>query len=157
MRTITEEIEIKATPEQIWNFLTNLHVDNNYKKWHPTDHITYVLRKGSMGKVGGLAYFEEHLGKFTLKLAYKAKIANNPTYLEYTAAPPLSWLHAGRGSFQILPIDPKTTRFIAYAEYGYSIPILGPIVDWVATKFIKYEDAKRHIHEEGENIRRILE
>lgn len=157
MRTITEEAIIKATPEQIWDFLTNLHVDDNYKKWHPTDHITYDLRKGSMGKVGGKAYFAEQIGRFTLKLSYKTKVANYPTYLEYTAAPPLSWLHAGRGSFQILPADPKTTRFIAYVEYGYSTPVLGALIDWIVEKFIRYEDARKHMYEEGEHLKTILE
>lgn len=157
MKIITEETIIKTSPENIWNFLTSLHTDDNYKKWHPADHVVYILRKGDMTKVGGAAYFVEHMGNFTLKLTYTTKVANYPTYLEYRAVPPLSWLHAGRGSFQMLPVDPKTTRFIAYVEYGYNMPIIGTIIDLVIEKFIRYEDARKHMHEEGENLKAILE
>lgn len=157
MRIITETIEIQTTPEQVWNFLTNLDKDNNYKKWHPTDHITYALRKGSMGNIGGEAYFVERIGKFTLRLTYKVTNVNYPTYVEYTAAPPLSWLHAGRGTFKMEAIDSNTTRFIAYVEYGYEVPIIGTVIDWIVERIVKYEDAQKHMHEEGENIKVILE
>lgn len=157
MRTITETTEIQATQQQVWNFLTNLDKDNNYKKWHPTDHVTYALRKGSMGKIGGEAYFAECIGKFALRLTYKVTNASYPTYLEYSAAPPLSWLHAGKGTFKMEAIDSNTTRFIAYAEYGYDIPFLGKVIDWIVERIVKYEDARNHMHEEGENIKAILE
>ena len=157
MRTITEEIIIKATPVEIWNFLTNLHRDDNYKKWHPKDHIAYVMRKSSMGKVGGIAYFSEHVGKFTLKLSYTLTQTNNLYFLEYKAAWPLSWLHAGKGTFTMEPIDNQTTRFIAYAEYGYDLPIIGKLIDRIVEKIIKYDDARKHMHEEGENLKAILE
>lgn len=157
MRTITEETIIKAAPEQIWKFLTNLHKNGNYKKWHPKDHISYTLRKGSMGEVGGVAYFEEHLGRFTLKLSYLTIKAQYPHYLEYVAAPPLGWLRAGKGTFTMKPIDNEYTRFIAYAEYGYHIPILSQLFDWIAEKIVPVAIARKHIIEEGENIKRLLE
>jgi len=81
IKTITEETVIRTTPERIWNFLVSLHTDGNYKKWHPKDHVLYKLLKGDMAHVGSEAYFEEHLGAFTLKLRYRLTVARFPEYL----------------------------------------------------------------------------
>lgn len=157
MRTITEEIIIHATSEKIWYFITNLHLDNSYKRWHPSDHIAYYLRKGNMGEAGGIAYFVERIGKFTFRLFYKTTKANYPSYLEYKAAPPLSWLYAGKGTFTLEAVGAENTRFIAYVEYGYDVPIIGKIVDWLIERIVKYDDARKHVREEGENIKKLLE
>lgn len=157
MQTIIEEVIIKASPERIWNFLVNLHKNNNYEKWHPTDHIAYSLRNGSMGKIGGTAYFAERLGRFTFKLTYKVTKANYPHYLEYEASSPLSWLCFGRGSFLMKPIDPYNTRFVAYVEYGYTVLFVGKIIDRIVEKVVQLENIRKHMHEEGKNLKIILE
>ncbi len=36
---LTDSIEIKTTPEKIWEFFSNL--EKNYKAWHPKDHILF--------------------------------------------------------------------------------------------------------------------
>ena len=40
---LRESIEIKTTPEKILEFFTNL--EQNYKTWHPEDHISLVSPK----------------------------------------------------------------------------------------------------------------
>lgn len=157
MKVLYEETIIKTTPEELWNFLTNLHQDGNYKKWHPTDHVIYLLHKGSMGKIGGTAYFVEHIGKFTLKLSYTVTKANYPYYIEYTGTPPLSWFHAGKASFQMERLDIRTTKLTACIEYGYKFSFFGKVIDWLIEKIIKYKDVQKHIHEEGEYIKNYLE
>ena len=37
MITIKEETIIKTTPENVFNFLTQ--IDSLYKAWHPKDHV----------------------------------------------------------------------------------------------------------------------
>ena len=157
MKKIKETIVINSNPERIWEFLSSLHQDNNYKKWHPKDHITYILRKGSMGKVGGIAYFEESLGTFTLRLSYITVKANYPNYVEYEAVPPLRWLYAGKGTFTMDWLDAESTKFTAYVEYGYRIPVFGQVFDWITEKLVPLAVARTHIREEGENIKHILE
>jgi hypothetical protein len=37
---LKDSIEIKTTPEKIWEFFTNL--EQNYKTWHPEDQKSVV-------------------------------------------------------------------------------------------------------------------
>ena len=157
MKKITEQTVIKTRPEKIWEFLVGLHKDGNYKKWHPQDHIKFVLVKGDLEKVGSIASFEEHIGKIILKGSYKVTHSVSPRYLEYSPAFPLSLLKAVRAYFKIEPINAYQTKFTAYAEYGYNIPLLATLFDWIVELFVKREDIEKHMHEEGENLKQILE
>jgi len=42
---LKHSIEIKTTPEKIWNFLKN---PNNYTTWHPKDHIRMNWTEGDL-------------------------------------------------------------------------------------------------------------
>ncbi len=53
---LTHSIEIKATHEQIWNFLKN---PDNYTVWHPKDHIRMWWTKGKPFEVGSKFYSEQ--------------------------------------------------------------------------------------------------
>lgn len=158
MRTITEETIVNATPERVWDFLVNLHLGDNYKRWHPKDHVSFKLLKGNnMGDVGSEAHFKEYIGGFPLFLSYKTVAAKYPEYLGYTAIPPLSWLHLGKGTLRMEKLPDGTTRLTAHFEYGWSVPVIGKLLDWLIEHIVKNSAGKKHMHEEGENIKKIVE
>ena len=37
---LTHSIEIRTTPEKIFEFLSNLVDDKSYRAWHSDDHVT---------------------------------------------------------------------------------------------------------------------
>lgn len=157
MVKIVKETIIEAKPEAVWEFLTNLEKNDNYRKWHPKDHIKLICLKGNLQDVGSIIYFEEHLGKFLLKLKYKiTRSTIAPYYLEYVATFPLSLLHAGKAYFKIEPMGNTGSRLLAGAEYGYNIPFIGELLDDVIETKIKRKDIEKHMEEEGENIRQLL-
>lgn len=157
MNTITEKTIINASPSKVWEFLTNLHKDDNYKKWHPQDHISFTLLKGNSATPGSVMYIQERLGNFILRLPYRLRQSTFPNYLEYTLVFPLSLLRLGKGYFRMDYVKPGVTNLTAYVEYGYSMPIISETVDWFISLFIDKFAAEKHIHEEGENIKRLLE
>ena len=53
---LKDSIDIKATPEKIWDFFVNL--DKNYKSWHPEDHILFKWIKGKPMELGSQFYGE---------------------------------------------------------------------------------------------------
>ena len=57
---LEDSIEIKTTPENIWEFFTNL--EQNYKSWHPEDHVLFKWTKGKPMETGSAWYGEEFLG-----------------------------------------------------------------------------------------------
>jgi len=101
MITLRDSIEIKTTPEKIFDFF--VHFEENYLAWHP-DHVkSYWI--GKPAKEGSILYCEEYLhGK----------------------------LH--RMKFRITKVE--LNRKIEY-------------------KLL--EAGKKHMKEEGENLKRLLE
>ena len=49
------------------------------------------------------------------------------------------------------------TRLTAYAGYGYTVPVLGSLIDAIAGLMVSHADIARHVHEEGENVKALLE
>jgi hypothetical protein len=66
---ITDSIEIKTTPDKIFNFLTNIIDDGSYRAWHKDDHLTFRWIHGILWTEGSIMYAEEYfhgkLHKFT--------------------------------------------------------------------------------------------
>lgn len=157
MIKISHSTIINTHPEKIWNFLTELHLSGNYKRWHHKNHIIFKAISGNQKSVGDVGYFEEYIGKRLLKAKYVLKKIKFPTYLEYAPCFPISLLNAITASFEIKPINSKNSEFIAYVRYGYQIPIFGWLVDKIINKIFPTEVAKKHIAEEGSSIKSILE
>ncbi len=152
MIIIKEQIIVSASPEAVWHFLTHLHEENRYTQWHPQDHISYRLVKGDPESVGSIAVFQERIGKRTLKLKYKLTKANHHTILIYEATWPLSILRAGYGSFELKETESNVTEFTATVTYGYTLPVVGRLIDFLSERYIKQHELRRHMKEEGQNI-----
>lgn len=157
MVKISEETIIQTKAENVWNFLTTLHEGDNYKKWHPTDHIKFVCLKGDEETVGSQLYFEEHIGKSILKLSYQISVSEKNRYLEYRATFPFSLFHLGKGSFRITKLGNGEVKMTAYIEYGYDLALIGNLIDKIVDLFFKRKSLEKHVQEEGENIKKILE
>jgi hypothetical protein len=63
---LKDSIDIKTTPEKIWDFFINL--ERNYKSWHPEDHILFKWTKGKPMELGSQWYAEEVLGGKIFKI-----------------------------------------------------------------------------------------
>ena len=145
---ITDSIEIKAPPERIFSFLTDLKDDASYKAWHP-DHVVMRWIKGEPFQEGSVVYFEEYLhgkiykGKFIITKVVPSRL------IEYKPPFPLS-VFFPKGKFIIEPTDEGSCIFTATG-----IMRIGPLGKRLSRKQI--EGVKRHMKEEGENLKAILE
>jgi hypothetical protein len=63
---LKDSIEIKATPEKIWDFFVDL--EKNYKSWHPEDHVVFEWTKGKPMELGSHFYAEEIMGGKVVKI-----------------------------------------------------------------------------------------
>lgn len=68
--TLTHEVEIKTSPEKIWDFLIN--IEKNYVPWHPKDHLLFHWTKGAPFESGATFYAEQYM--MGEKIKYKGKI-----------------------------------------------------------------------------------
>ena len=147
---LTDSIEIRTTPEKIWDFFTNL--EKNYRLWHPKDHILFKWTKGKPMETGSSWYAEEVVrGKvFKLKGTIGEVIPNRKIVFKYSfpismVAPWFEWLIEPRGSNSVF-----TARSCLRAEHLFRMLAR----EEMETKISMHN---QHTRDEGENLKKILE
>jgi hypothetical protein len=151
--TVTDSIEIKTTPEKIFDFLLQLVDDKSYRNWHPEDHVALRWLKGNPWEEGSVVYAEEYIhGKLhKLKFMVTRVIINRK--IEYVPSSRFLRIYFPKSTFCMEPKD-ATCIFTASGTYR---------VGWLAKTFAKIKlkqgltSVKKHMKEEGENLKRILE
>jgi hypothetical protein len=150
MLTLKDSIEIKTTPEKIWKFFYNL--EKNYKKWHPKDHVLFKWTEGKPMESGSKWYAEEILngelkkGGGTIgEVIPNRKIVFKNAFPSSLVSPGFEWR-----------IEPKGTKSVFIAiSYIRAFKFYSLIAKKHVDKGIK--SGKKHIKEEGENLKKILE
>ena len=142
---LKDTVEINTTPDRIWEFWVNM--DKNYRSWHPQDHILFRWTRGKPMEQGSRIYAEETVGGKLLKL--KVTCMNVVPKRKFALALPF----------------PQSL----FAKYEYLIEPRGAETVFTAFTYLKYpgfarrriesavEVGKKHVKEEGENLKRILE
>ncbi len=145
-QTILEDtVEIKTTPEKIWEFWANM--DKNYKAWHPQDHILFQWTKGQPMEEGSKVYAEETVGGKLLKL--KVTCVDVVPYKKFSLRLPFPDLLFASYKYVIEPRGDKTafTAFTYLRYPGFTRKRIAAVI----------EVGKKHVKEEGENSKKILE
>ena len=68
--TLTDSIEIRTSPEKVFDFLVHLVDDKSYRIWHPEDHIAFRWLKGKPWEEGSEVYAEEYIHGKVHKLKF---------------------------------------------------------------------------------------
>ena len=145
MITLKDSIEIKTTPEKIFKFF--VHFEENFHAWHP-DHVECRWLKGKPFEEGSILYVEEYLhGKLHKFKFFGTKVELNKK-IEYTLSFPMSII-CPKGSFIIEPRR-ESSIFTATLSFRFG---------WLFSKLAKnrVDAIKKHMREEGENLKRLLE
>lgn len=147
---LKDSIEIKTTPEKIWEFFANL--EENYKTWHPEDHVVFKWTKGKPMETGSGWYGKEMIkeklvkGKGTIgEVIPNRKIVFKNSFPVSLAAPKFEWIIEPKGSNSVF----TAISYIRCIRF-YRL---------IAKKHIddSIEIGKKHVKEEGENLKKILE
>jgi hypothetical protein len=150
---ITDSIEINATPQQVFNFLLHLVDDASYRAWHPDDHAAFRWIKGNPWEKESIGYAEEYFhGKLH---KFKFRVGNVVPNREISYAPVSRLLRMffPESSFHIEPTG-KGCIFTGGVHLR---------IGRLAKTFAKHRlekgltSVKKHMKEEGENLKRILE
>jgi len=147
---LKDSIDIKTTPEKIWEFFINL--EKNYKSWHPEDHILFKWTKGKPMELGSQWYAEEVLGGkiFKIKGFICEVVPNRKSVSKYSfplslVAPKVESLIEPKGSSSVFTA-------ISYLRAGNLFYKLSK-----NEMERKVGIHKKHVREEGENLKAILE
>ncbi len=150
---LTDSIEIKTTPERIFNFLTGLVDDESYRAWHRDDHVSLRWVKGRPWEEGSVAYAKEYLhGKIHRLKFMVTKVVTNKE-IEYAPVSRLLRRYFPKNRFFIEQRG-ETCVFRASGIFRHG---------WVVKTFFKKQlqqnlaSVKSHMKEEGQNLKKILE
>jgi len=149
MITLKDSIEIKATPERVFKCLIQrFQSKENYQAWHP-EHVDIRWIKGEPLKEGSVIYAEEYLHGHLHKLKFRVTKMVRNKEIKYRALLPFLLL-APENAFIIEPKGKGNSIFTATGLFRG-----GPLFE----KFWKnqIEATKRHMKEEGENLKLALE
>jgi uncharacterized protein YndB with AHSA1/START domain len=145
MRELSDSIEVDAPPDEVWRWITALA--DHYTEWHP-DHVSAAWVRGVPNEPGSILEAVERLGRHEERLQLQVTAVEPPTRLRYRFRGPIQML-LPEGSFTIEP-SCAGTRFTARIAYRG-----GPLTE---RAFRSRARALRcHMHEEGRNLKRIIE
>ena len=149
MITLTDSIEIEATPEDVFGWFKKLRTGEDYRAWHP-NHVEWYWVKGEPFQEGSVAYCEEYIhegNKDKLRFTCTRVVPNR--LIEYKPSFPISMVMA-KSRFDIEPKGEGGCVLIAAISFR-DVPFLGRLFHK------QLEGLKQHMKEEGENLKRILE
>jgi hypothetical protein len=151
--TLRDSIEIRATPEMVFGFLSSLVDDRSYRVWHPDDHVALRWLKGEPWKQGSVAYAEEYVHGKLHKIKFLVTKVIPNRQIEYV---PLSRILRTYFPGNGFTIEPKGESCVFTATVSLR-------VGWLVKKLFKgkvetgLSGVRKHIREEGENLKKLLE
>jgi uncharacterized protein YndB with AHSA1/START domain len=150
---LTDSIEIRTTPDKIFEFFYNLVDDASYRAWHPDDHVTLRWIKGSPWQEGSVIYAEEYSHGKLHKLTFVVTKVVPNRKIEYVPVSRFLRRYFPKNTFSVEQKE-GTCVFTATGTYR---------LGWLAKTFAKkrlergLSSVKKHMKEEGENLKKILE
>lgn len=145
MRQLTDSIGIDSPPEPVWEWLAAL--SQHYTEWHPA-HVSAEWVHGEPNQLGSVLEAVESLGGSREVLRLEMTSISPPHGFEYRIRGPISLLLPG-GAFAVVPED-GGSRFTATISYR-----CGRLTERLFQR--RTAELKRHMQEEGENLKRIIE
>lgn len=150
---LEDSIEIDATPERVFGFLTHLVDDESYRAWHPDDHVALRWMRGQPWEEGSTAYAEEYIHGKLHKLKFLiTKVVPNRR-IEFVPLSRLLRVYCPGNTFVI---EPKGDGCVFTATGCIRV---GRLIKTFAKRKLEtgLASVRKHMREEGENLKRILE
>ncbi|MGB5748480.1 MAG: SRPBCC family protein [Desulfobacterales bacterium] len=150
---IKDSIEIKTTASKVFNFLTSIVDDDSYRAWHREDHVSFRWIKGSPWAEGSVLYAEEYIHGKLHKLKFEIIKMVPGRRIEY--APTSRFIRKFFPKNEFI-IESREDACIFTASGTYRVGKLGKIFFKKAIDK-SLSSVRRHMREEGENLKIILE
>ena len=150
---LTESVEIKTTPQKIFDFFRHLVDDESYRAWHPDDHVALRWIKGRPLEEGSVVYAEEYIhGKLHKVKFVITKVIPN-SRIEFAPLSRFLRIYFPKNTFAI---EPKGDICVFTTSGCLRV---GWLVKTFAAGKLKrgLSSVRKHMKEEGENLKRILE
>lgn len=149
---VTESIEIKTSPAELFSYLIGIVDDEGFKTLNP-DNISFRWLKGEPWSEGAIAYAEKSLHGKPHRFTFIISRVVPNRHIEYRPASRVARVFFPKKEF-IMEQTAHGCRFISSATFR---------TGWIGKKLFKSKiDAglsifRAYLQEEGKNLKRILE
>ena len=150
---LTDSIDVQATAREIFNFLTGIVDDDSYRAWHSQDHVRFEWIKGEPWVEGSVIYAEEYIHGKLHKFKFKILKIVPDQRIEYTPVSRFIRMFFPKNEFLI----EQKSGFCSFTASGtYRVGWIGKtLFNRAVEKGLS--SVKKHMQEEGENLKRIIE
>ena len=153
MISIVETVRISHPPERIWRFFAE-EVEHCYPEWH-SEHLRWRWLRGRPLEQGAIWFADERIGRTRIAGRFIVDEVHPGRYFSYRLAFPSSLVRAG-GSFRLEPSGEGGCELIQDVHMGFSLPLLGRLIDLVIAAVVPVRDLRRHMQEEQANLTPLL-
>jgi hypothetical protein len=129
------------------------NLDRYYLAWHP-EHLVWRTLRGSPLQEGTKVYFDEWIGYF--RLAGRLRIMASEPGHRFRWHLEFPYSLAGVGGSLTFMLIGAGCELVAEVQMGWTIPVLGPALDWLIPAVVPCPELRRHMAEEGKNLARLL-
>lgn len=150
---LTDSIKINTTPEKIFGFFLQIVDNASYRVWHPEDHVVFQWIKGGPWQQGSVAYAEEYIHGKLHKFKFLIKEVLPNRKIEMVPVSRILRIYFPRNTFLIEPLG-DSCLFTASGLLR-----VGLLVKLLAKRRLEQGilSVRKHMKEEGENLKQILE
>ncbi len=150
---LEHSIEIRTTPEKIFEFFSCLVDNKSYRAWHPDDHVALRWLKGSPWQEGSVIYAEENIDGELHKLTFIVTRVVPNREIEYVPVSRFRRRYVPKCTFSV---ESKEANCIFTAAVQARIPLL---LRLLFKKKVErgISSVQKHMREEGDNLKMILE
>ena len=143
---LEESTRVDAPPREVFRFFEEM--EENYTRWHP-DHVSFRWLDGGGLQAGSEAHFEERIGGKHQEKTVVFTEVDRERYIEFK---PTSRLVAALMPHISFTIDPRPEGCVVTQRIKVRT---GPIGAWLNRR--EFDAVRRHMGEEGANLKRVLE
>jgi uncharacterized protein YndB with AHSA1/START domain len=150
---LVETTGLSVPTERVWQFFRQM--DENYPRWH-REHLTWRTLRGEPLSKGTIWFADEWVGPMRISARFVVTEAEPERFFSYRIGFPSSLARAG-GSFRFTPTADGGCEMTEEAHFGFSVPVLGSLIDRLLLLVLPVEEFRRHMREEGANLAALLD
>jgi hypothetical protein len=152
MIRLTDRTAIPASPTRVWRWFVALEA--HYRDWH-SEHLTWRTIRGTPLTEGAIVFVDQWLGRYRFTGRCRIADVRPDRSFHWEMLFPLALVGVG-GSFT-LEGSGTGCELIAEVHMGWSVPMIGWLLDRMIGLVVPLRDVQRHMDEEGRNLIRLLE
>jgi len=153
MISLTNEVKLPMGPERVWQCFRE--IDAHYHDWIP-EHLRWRWLSGEPLAAGSIWHADEWVGPMRIDTASRSSTQQARFFSWRVLGFPAVLVRTG-GSFRFNPNSDGGCEMHQEVHFGFSIPIVGTVLDLVMRIFLPLEEFRRHMREEGDQLAHLID